>query len=177
MSILRDPSPDVQALAARLSAYQRMLLGKAGMPRWFALAYPWEPAPGRQAHEAARLATPAQGLLTSSPTYLGAYELTPLGERVAAVFLVNLCQDQQRAETLAYALTPMQRSVTCLVATLGVLFAAELASLREVAVANGLANPEYGVLAAHGPADARTFTLTALGEAVVEELLLGVQHD
>ncbi|MBA2677334.1 MAG: hypothetical protein H0U76_02890 [Ktedonobacteraceae bacterium] len=124
MPILRDPSPDVQALAARLSAYQRMLLGKAGMPRWFALAYPWEPAPGRQTHEAQRLAAPSLGLLATSPTFLGAYELTLLGEQVAAVFLMNLCQDQQRAETLAYALTPLQRSVACLVATLGVLFAA-----------------------------------------------------
>ena len=177
MSILRDPQSNVQALAASLTVYQRMLLGKAGMPRWFDLAYPWEPAPGRQTHEAGILASPAFGLLVASSTYLGGYELTQLGERVAALFLLGLGHDQQRAATFAYTLTPMQRSVTCLVATLGTLFAAELDSPREVAVACALANPEFGVLVALGPRDAPTFTLTALGEAVTEELLLGVRHD
>ncbi|MBA2680740.1 MAG: hypothetical protein H0U76_20385 [Ktedonobacteraceae bacterium] len=177
MSILRDPQSTAQALAARLTVYQRMLLGKAGMPRWFDLAYPWEPALGRQTQEAGILASAPFGLLMPAPTYLGGYELTPLGERVAAIFLLHLGETEQRAATLAYTLTPMQRSVLCLVATLGVLFAAELDSLREVAVARGLANPEYGVLAALGPVESGSFTLTALGEAVTEELLLGVRHD
>ena len=54
------------------------------------LATPWRPAPGREAADAHELASRAFGILEPLPRDRGAYQLTPLGERVAGIALLNV---------------------------------------------------------------------------------------
>jgi hypothetical protein len=55
------------------------------------LATPWHPAPGCEAAEARALASRAYGILEPLPCDRGgAYQLTPLGELVAGIALLNV---------------------------------------------------------------------------------------
>ncbi|MBA3822461.1 MAG: hypothetical protein H0X24_00995 [Ktedonobacterales bacterium] len=163
-------------IAQKLTPAERNVLGRAGAFRWFGLPHPWQPTPS-QVQLLRRHLHGVRALFAPVPTYLGAYTLTPLGEQVAAVFLMAVLEEVQQTEWLAGRLTPLQRSVLCLVATLGDVTALELDSFQYIVVASALANPEYGLLDTQDFRDEVHFTLTPLGDAVVEELLVGVQHD
>ncbi len=76
-------------LARQLSPTQRHLIVRAGLPRWMRLATPWHPAPGREAADARELAA-RTGMLEALPRDRGAYQLTPLGELVAGIALLNV---------------------------------------------------------------------------------------
>jgi len=100
--------------------------------------------------------------------YLGAYELTHLGERVAASFLLRLVTPDAALD-LARRLTPLQRSVLSQVAARGGCAVGTLFT-RERLVAHALASAEYQVLAASGIGNHHLFTLTPLGVQVVQLL-------
>ena len=76
-------------LARQLTPAQRHLIVRAGLPRWMRLATPWHPMPGREAAEARELAA-RTGMLEPLPRDRGAYQLTPLGELVAGIALMNV---------------------------------------------------------------------------------------
>lgn len=76
-------------LAKRLSPQERHVLVRAGSPRWLGLPVPWQPCNGPQEATALALASPLLGLLEPVPGYLGAYQLTHLGEMVAGVWLLH----------------------------------------------------------------------------------------
>ena len=159
-------------IAQSLSIFERAVLAKAGEPRWFRLPHPWQPAPGRQEALAHHLATPLVGLLCAVPEYLGAYTLTPLGEQVAGWFLLQgaLIAADGALIDLIWRLTPLQRDVLCVVASRGQRLTL---NPRSAAVAGGLANPEWGMLAATAGGG---FTLTACGHQVLELLIEEVAH-
>jgi hypothetical protein len=96
----------VAALALTLSPYQRHILAKAGEARWFDLPHPWQPLPGSQEATACALAEGDVALLAPVVGYLGAYELTPLGERVAAYYLGRSLHPDEAARDLVARLTP-----------------------------------------------------------------------
>jgi hypothetical protein len=74
-------------LARQLTPMQRHLLVRAGLPHWLNLPVPWQPLPGRQVAAAQALVSAEFGLLEPLPTFQGAYQLTPLGELVAGIWL------------------------------------------------------------------------------------------
>ncbi len=156
-------SAQVAALALTLSPYQRYILAKAGEARWFDLPHPWLPLPGAQESTARALAEGETALLAPVAGYLGAYELTPLGERVAAAYLRRSLHPEPVARDLAARLTPLQRSVLAQVAARGVVPVSALSSPRASIVARFLASPELGVLhtTSHG------YTLSPLGVQVM----------
>jgi hypothetical protein len=77
-------------LVRELTPAQRHLLVRAGLPRWMRLAAPWYPSSGQEAAEARRLASRAFGILEPLPRERGAYQLTPLGELVAGMAIINV---------------------------------------------------------------------------------------
>ena len=77
-------------LVRLLTTVQRHLIVRAGLPRWPQLATPWRPASHREAADARELASRAFGILEALPSDPGAYQLTPLGERVAGSALLNV---------------------------------------------------------------------------------------
>jgi hypothetical protein len=170
MSSVPDGAVSAQAyaLALTLTSYQRTILAKAGEPRWFDLPHPWLPMPGSQESTARSLAEGQDALLASVTSYLGAYELTPFGEQVAAVFLLRLVAPDAGVD-LARRLTPIQRSVLGQVAVRGECWAGAL-STREGYVADALVSAEYEVLDVLGTGSQRTYTLTPLGVQVLHLL-------
>ncbi len=84
-------------IAQRLSPQERHVLLRAGSPRWLGLPAPWQPCPGPQEAIAMALASPAAGLLEPMCNYLGAYELTYLGEVVAGVWLLHTVRSRYAA--------------------------------------------------------------------------------
>ena len=77
-------------LAVQLTPFQRTLVARAGLPRWLELPLPFSPHPGRPLTAARALASAEYGLLEPVPTLPGrpqAYQLTPLGELVAGLWL------------------------------------------------------------------------------------------
>jgi hypothetical protein len=80
--------PEALRLATQLTPLQRHLVARAGVSRWFRLAAPWQPAPGRQEAVAKALSSAEYRVLEPVPEYLGAYRLTPLGELVAGVWML-----------------------------------------------------------------------------------------
>ncbi len=79
----------VTHIARRLSPQERHALVRAGSPRWLGLPVPWQPCSGPQEAVAEALASPMHSLLEPLPGYLGAYQLTHLGEVVAGVWLLH----------------------------------------------------------------------------------------
>lgn len=75
-------------LAQQVTPLQRQLLVRTGMARWLRLPHPFQPAPGRQTAAVRALCSPEFGLLAPLSTYVGAYQLTPLGELVAGIWLL-----------------------------------------------------------------------------------------
>jgi hypothetical protein len=72
---------------------QRHMVVRAGLPRWLALPAPWQPYAGRQEAAVQSLASAEYGLLEPLPAYLGAYQLTLLGDLVAGIWLAAvLCK-------------------------------------------------------------------------------------
>jgi hypothetical protein len=161
-------SAQVVVLALTLTSYQRSILAKAGEARWFDLPHPWLPLPGSQEATARALAEGDEALLAPVVGYLSAYELTSLGERVAALFLLHLVMPDE-AVALAQRLTPLQRSVLSQVAARGSLTLAGLSTAREGAVAYALTSAEYGVLSRTGSAGG-CFTVSPLGVQVLHLL-------
>jgi hypothetical protein len=84
-------------LAQQLSPQERHVLVRAGSPRWLGLPFPWQPCSGPQEAIATALASPAVGLLEPMRDYLGAYELTHLGEVVAGVWLLHTVRSRYAA--------------------------------------------------------------------------------
>ena len=86
---ISQETPCAQALrlAAQVTPLQRHLLVRAGLPRWLRLPAPWQPCPGRQLAVVRALTRPDYGLLEPVPAHEGAYQLTPLGELVAGIWL------------------------------------------------------------------------------------------
>src|SRR5260221_6507167 len=76
-------------IAQGLSPQERHALVRAGSPRWLRLPVPWQPCSGPQEAVAVALASPTYSLLEPLPGYLGAYQLTHLGEVVAGVWLLH----------------------------------------------------------------------------------------
>ncbi len=85
-----DVDREALRLVRQLTPTQRHLIVRAGLPRWMRLATPWSPAPGREAALARKLASRDFGILEPLPREKGAYQLTPLGERVAGIALLNV---------------------------------------------------------------------------------------
>jgi hypothetical protein len=82
-------------LALQLTPFQRSLVARAGLPRWLELPQPFTPHPGRQRLAAQALAAPEYGLLESVPNAPLAFQLTPLGELVAGLWLTAvLCETE-----------------------------------------------------------------------------------
>ena len=77
-------------LVRQFTPAQRHLIVRAGLPRWMRLATPWSPAPGREAALARKLASCDFGILEPLARDRGAYQLTPLGELVAGIALLNV---------------------------------------------------------------------------------------
>lgn len=166
----RRISAQVAALALTLSSYQRHILAKAGESRWFDLPHPWLPLLGSQEATAKALAEGADALLASVVGYLGAYELTALGEQVATYYLLQ-GGEPDAVYALARRLTPLQRSVLGQVAARGVLPSAAFATLQEGVVARYLASVDYQALTASSSADGVTYALSPLGAQVMQCLL------
>ncbi len=81
---------EVLRLVRELTPIQRHLLVRAGLPRWMRLATPWHPTSRREAAEARRLASRPFAILEPLPRERGAYQLTPLGELVAGLAIINV---------------------------------------------------------------------------------------
>jgi hypothetical protein len=79
-------------IAQRLTPQERHALVRAGSPRWLGLPAPWQPCPGPQEATAIALASSLCSLLEPAPGYLGAYQLTHLGEAVAGIWLLHSVQ-------------------------------------------------------------------------------------
>lgn len=75
-------------LATQLPPFQRQVVARAGMARWFQLPGPWQPSAGRQAAAAKALSGAEFRLLELVPACHGAYRLTTLGELVAGIWLL-----------------------------------------------------------------------------------------
>jgi hypothetical protein len=165
----RHASAQVAALALTLSPYQRGILAKAGEARWFDLPHPWQPLLGSQETTAQALAEGADALLAPVVGYLGAYELTRLGEQVAAYFLLQIVAPAA-AVVLAQRLTPLQRSVLGQVAARGVLSMGALPTLREGIVARALASVDYQVLTTLHAEGGVRYALSPLGVQVMHVL-------
>jgi len=89
VDVVQSARERVLQLAQLLSPQERHALVRAGSPRWMGLPVPWQPCAGPQEATALALASPASGLLEPVPDYLGAYQLTHLGELVAGVWLLH----------------------------------------------------------------------------------------
>lgn len=76
-------------LATQLTPFQRQVVARAGMARWFHLQGPWKPVAGRHAAAAKALSSAEFRLLEPVPACQGAYRLTTLGELVAGVWLLS----------------------------------------------------------------------------------------
>jgi len=76
-------------LATQLTPFQRQLVARAGMARWFQLPGSWQPAAGRQVAAAKALSSAEFRLLEPVLACHGAYRLTTLGELVAGVWLLS----------------------------------------------------------------------------------------
>ena len=82
-------------LAVRLTPMQRHLVVRAGLARWLDLPVPWQPCPGRQKAAACALASAEYGLVEPVPEFLGAFQLTQLGEFVAGIWLTAVLCDTE----------------------------------------------------------------------------------
>src|SRR5262249_24276964 len=82
-------------LAVQLTPMQRQLLVRAGMPRWLELPWPFRPHPGRQVVAARVLASGEYGLLELLPEAPLTYQLMPLGELVAGIWLTAALCDPE----------------------------------------------------------------------------------
>jgi hypothetical protein len=74
-------------LAMQLTPLQRHLVVQTGLPRWLHLSQPYQPPLGRPLSAARALASAEFGVLASVPLQPDAYQLTPLGELVAGIWL------------------------------------------------------------------------------------------
>jgi hypothetical protein len=82
-------------LAVQLTPFQRSLVARAGLPRWLELPQPFTPHPGRQRIAAYAFAAPEYGLLEPVRGMPLAFQLTPLGELVAGLWLTSvLCETE-----------------------------------------------------------------------------------
>jgi hypothetical protein len=96
-AVARQEAPRAQALrlAVQLTPMQRHLMVQAGLPRWLQLPRPYRPALGRPLSAARALASPELGVLELVPAQADAYQLTPLGELVAGIWLTAALCDAE----------------------------------------------------------------------------------
>jgi hypothetical protein len=82
-------------LALQLTPLQRHLVVQAGLPRWLQLPQPYQPPLGRPLSAARALASAEFGVLEPIPVQADAYQLTPLGELVAGIWLTAALCDPE----------------------------------------------------------------------------------
>ena len=104
-------SREAQALrlAIQLTPLQRHVVVQARLPRWLQLPHPYHPPLGRPLSAARALACAEFGVLEPDRVHVDAYQLTPLGELVAGIWLTAALCDP---ELVAPRPSPSRRSAS-----------------------------------------------------------------
>jgi hypothetical protein len=86
---------------------QRHLVVQAGLPRWLHLPHPYHPPLGRPLSAARALASAEFGVLEQVPAHVDVYQLTPLGELVAGIWLTAALCDPEPLPARSFRSSPV----------------------------------------------------------------------